>query len=506
MSGFVAGGLLAVVQRRRDKQTRGHPYDSVRDRERRTDHQEEFWLFWLSERMNDLQHESDYDRKQNESIVVQVKSTMASKDASGRDHGARVLDKEPYQQHLFNDLTANAQYTYTIRGLRNDDEVHDWATFCASIFAYKPNPPPPSYFERHFYNDPEGPINGPSLIRVAVDNETKDIVASCRVFVRTISSGSFDDGCGDAVAAAVQVRAGGIGEVCTSNQHRKRGLSKILLLDCLRIMKEQLNLQVSLLHAAPVFFPVYEKSGGYKCTKSEWSSIQISYNSTVEPLSSSSSSPAFRYHVRLASFPNDTFRLQSLHQQYSERRFAGCIIRSEEYWNTYLSKELDNSLFVLTKTNASDDIIVAWLSIRQRGENRYQLREFGVDTSANDDDISTDLAMEYLLPHAMNELLDNQAKSLEPCTLVLPSVVLDETRRSSSESGASSSRFAVDWSTASSENDLGWMYLPLNKEDVATAWLDSIIVNPNDDSRTDKGASTTRTQNRRHLIWPADSF
>jgi hypothetical protein len=113
------------------------------------------------------------------------------------------------------------EQSYVLRGLK-EREILQWASFCASIFAYKESPPPPDYFSRHYYNDPD---RQSSFIRVAVSQKDNEIVASCRIFARKISTknGSF-------------LKAGGIGEVCTSPHHRKRGLSKELLQDCIRIM------------------------------------------------------------------------------------------------------------------------------------------------------------------------------------------------------------------------------------------------------------------------------
>jgi len=75
-----------------------------------------------------------------------------------------------------------------IRGL-SEDEISTWANFCASCFSYKPDPPLPSYFERHYYNDPR---RDSTLIRVAV-NADGEIVSSVRVFRRTVSLGASTD-------------------------------------------------------------------------------------------------------------------------------------------------------------------------------------------------------------------------------------------------------------------------------------------------------------------------
>jgi Acetyltransferase (GNAT) domain len=131
--------------------------------------------------------------------------------------------------------------TYTMRGLK-DEEIDQWANFCASVFAYKANPPSASYFARHYSNDPHRVAD---WVRVIFHG--KEIVASCRIFARQISIGN-----------GKSVEAGGIGEVCTGQAHRKRGLSKRLLQDCIRIMTLR-SMQVSMLHASPIFFPVYAR-------------------------------------------------------------------------------------------------------------------------------------------------------------------------------------------------------------------------------------------------------
>jgi hypothetical protein len=48
----------------------------------------------------------------------------------------------------------------------------------------------------------------------------------------------------------------------------------MLLQNVISIMKER-QLQVSLLHAAPAFFLVYQKAGGYVGSTSHWSVVQV---------------------------------------------------------------------------------------------------------------------------------------------------------------------------------------------------------------------------------------
>lgn len=353
------------------------------------------------------------------------------------------MTKEGKESVISVTLEDGSVIPYVMRGL-TEEEIQPWADFCASVFSYKANPPPPSYFERHYYNDPR---RDASLVRVIFYGDT--VVSSCRIFQREISMNTTTTI--TTTAGTTSASAGGIGEVCTHADHRKRGLSKILLHDAIRIMTSR-GMKLSLLHAAPEFFAVYEKSGGYACVRSEWSLIAID----CSKLDNTPAPPPFQ--LRLAQFPQDTARLQELHKEYSERRFVGCIVRSKEYWNTYISKELEGSLWTLVKENE----IVAWLSVRERGD-RYQLRDFGNDASS----ITT--------AEAMSMLLSQAAPDKERMRLHLPTAIVEEIHETKPA--------FVDWTTLVAEDDHGWMYKTLQA-----------------DQKSISDAAT------RHLIWPADSF
>ena len=323
---------------------------------------------------------------------------------------------------------------YTLRGLK-DDEIHSWAQFCAIVFRDKDNPPPAVYFERHYYNDPRREAR---LVRVAC-TEDGNIVSSCRVFQKTISAGK-----------GRTLEAGGIGEVCTDVDHRKRGLSKYLLHNAIDIMKA-CGMQTSLLHSAPAFVSVYQRGGGYHCTTSHWSVVTI--DCSLLRLS---------VNVRMAEFPKDTARLMRIHYEYSETRFSGMVIRSEQYWNDYIAKELEGTLYVLV----DNDVIVGWLSVRHHS-GRYQMRDFGCDHTM----METSQVLSALLPSAVG--------NVGSIVLALPSAVLEEIQVSNLKS--------LNWSEEKSEVDLGWMYKTL-QEDA----LDMIDISLDKESP--------------HLIWPADSF
>ena len=354
-------------------------------------------------------------------------------------------------------LKDGSEVSYAMRGLR-EGEVDEWAAFCASVFAYKANPPPASYFGRHYYNDPE---RSSELIRVVLFHPEgapkPQIVASCRVFRRTISFGNGNN---------EGVQAGGIGEVCTDDKHRRRGLSKLLLKDAIRIMTDQ-KMKLSLLHAGPAFFKVYESSG-YACTLSCWSVVTIEKSA----LKSAASTDASKTSIRLARFPSDTQQLRPLHQKFTEARFAGSIIRSEAYWNDYLSKELEETLWTMTES----DKIIAWMSVRSRGEDRIQVREFGYDVASIGEVVHVHFFTE-LLWQATNALLVGDSR--DEIALHLPTFILDDIRESKNKTSY------IDWSTEAAEDDHGWMYRKLGESELDMPEI---------------------TKTRPHLIWPSDSF
>lgn len=332
--------------------------------------------------------------------------------------------------------------SYELRGLR-EEEVPDWTEFCAHVFRYKANAPNAAYFAHHYFNDPD---RDAALIRVALHDDS--IVASCRVFFRKVSLGN-----GKSVAA------GGIGEVCTADDHRRRGLSAQLLQDAVACM-QALGITLSLLHSAPVFFPVYEKSG-FVCTTSNWSKVTIDCQllDSKEELKGAL--------VRHARFPDDTEQLAAIHQTYSEPRFVGCIVRSKEYWDLFISQELHGTLWVLE--NRDDRQILGWISIRFRGD-RYQLREFGCKNVE-----SVPAVFRQLLKNWLMEEVNRAA--VESVKLHMPTAVYMEVR-----SAQDSSDYLTD---VQSDNDLGWMYKQLVGDALSL---------------------TEYATRRPHLIWPADSF
>ena len=332
------------------------------------------------------------------------------------------------------------------------------------------------------------------LIYRGEDDDKKDdggeIVSSVRIFRRTLSTGPNSP----------PIEAGGIGEVCTSPNHQRRGLSKLLLKDALRIMGSgNEGMACSLLHSSPDFRPVYRKVGGYECVKSEWSLVPI----ILQNLSTAKIIPAgehAEWSIRRANFPDDVSRLMELHKEYSEKRFAGCVVRSENYWKEYVRAELGDTLWVMTERKIGltageeeGDRIVAWISIRKRGD-RFQLREFGVDIIGSGKTNVAE-AIKSLLGVALHDAGESGVGSRhegEMPLLSLPTVVLSEILDLHvllSRISPASHTFCFDMNHVTVEDDDGWMYVIFDKTKASIFEL------------------TTRDKNPvPHLIWPTDSF
>ena len=439
------------------------------------------------------------------------------------------------------------EYEYVLRGLHKH-EVRQWSEFCASVFSYKTNPPQADYFYRHYANDPTTSPRGSSrYIRVATFEGR--IVASCRIFRKEISKG--DPRTNNPDSNPTTLRSGGIGEVCTDVHHRRRGLSKKLLETAIDIMEHENariagDFQISSLHAAPTFFPLYE-SLGYSAPPlsnpsggNRWSTVDFHWKqrNSKEPESNNqqttgrttTNTDLFRM-IRTAEFPRDTQVLKPLHARYSEDRLVGCIVRSQEYWNNYLSQELEGSLHVM-ESNAGQ--IVSWLSLKRDSSigNVFSVREFGIDASflennqqqheqeQEEESLSMDHIVGALVAHAIEAIVgvDGRSSSAIRSSLKLPGFVSDEIRscetiRDTKDKSKNLPYF--DWESECTEIDRGWMYRSVGKRKkgnrcVGNEKREKETAATNEFLGFVQGITTTPSEKpftrREHFVWPSDSF
>jgi predicted GNAT family N-acyltransferase len=432
---------------------------------------------------------------------------------------------------------------YTLRSLSEDEsEIDAWCHFCASVFVdKKPVPPSADYFARHYYNDPNRQA---SLIRVATvrrrsggkeeeeeEREEEEIVASCRVFLRRIYVRRNDNNAGN-YEGSDEVDVGGIGEVCTSVRHRRKGLSRELLNDCVQMMRQQAQLKLSFLHSAPAFFPVYE-SAGYCRTRTAWRVVPYHHGlhasssdgTPVLPPSLNGCPSGATVVVRRANFPQDAVQLSAMYSElYSG--VSGCLVRTREYWETYLGREWKDQMWVATagsedatrvgSSNDDDAPILGYMAARFRGmsassgNRRVQICDVGcLPPSRFDDDNDETAATSSskdaadsaasaavfgaLLSRAVQELCRRAKSFLLPSEttfdLVLPDVAAHKLQPPLQWLGTA----WVDWRQSRVEIDEGWMYKALVDGD-------------GDDNDSAGGPVVHRLRSGAHLMWPADSF
>ena len=217
--------------------------------------------------------------------------------------------------------------------------------------------------------------------------------------------------------------------------------------------------------------------------------------------------PSESWCVRHASFPSDASQLMELHTRYSEQRFI-TIQRSERYWNEYVSQELGDTLWVLLarrdEENQPESRIVAWISIRKRGESTYQLREFGVDRKINylNDSVTTCAAtttcwaLKRLLgvAQAGESVGENGMQLQKEVSLLLPAVILSEIQQEMAREQPT---------TFDREGDVSYLNMRNVKEENDDGWMYVMI----DATQPNVFALTTDARDPiPHLIWPTDSF
>ena len=120
-------------------------------------------------------------------------------------------------------------------------------------------------------------------------------MSSCRIFQRQVSSLQEDQH---------GLFAGGIGEVCTDKNHRKTRSFQTIVAKCNSNHDIAEKMKLSLLHAAlQNSVQSIEKGGGYESVTSQWSVVTLIRSNLQEA--------AIPYTTRLATFPQDTARLQA---------------------------------------------------------------------------------------------------------------------------------------------------------------------------------------------------
>lgn len=226
-------------------------------------------------------------------------------------------------------------------------ELEAWLDHVTHVFSASRQ-----YFSNHWHNDPWKDVQG---IRVAVDDGT--IVSTVRVFIRKM----FFHG--------EPISVGGIGEVSTRPEYRKRGLATQLLKDSIQFMENR-GIAISMLHGSQRIYSVegWEKIPRYYAKKTFIGKKQQEWN------------------IRPANFEdaNEVAQLASLYDSYS-RKFNGIFVRDDmAYWTDWVQTE-SSSTWVAER----DGVIDGYVSVRRRNE-LLNVKEFAASEELFAENRATD--------------------------------------------------------------------------------------------------------------------
>ena len=255
------------------------------------------------------------------------------------------------------------------------DELEVWLDHVTDVFSGGRQ-----YFSNHWHNDP---WRDPEGIRIAIDNGK--IVSTVRVFIRKM----FLHG--------EPVTVGGIGEVSTRSEYRRRGLATQLLKDAIRFMESR-NIVTSSLHGSQRIYSVegWEKVPRYYAKQPIAAKKQVAWD------------------VRPANFDDnaEVERIAALYDAYA-RKFNGTFVRDDmAYWTKWVRTE-SPSAWVAER----DGNIEGYVSV-VRSKDELNVEEFFVSDPVFAEDRGQRLFEDLL----SNIIAQMDAESLE---VVYPAPIAD---------------------------------------------------------------------------------
>ncbi|MDE0017483.1 MAG: GNAT family N-acetyltransferase [Candidatus Poribacteria bacterium] len=255
------------------------------------------------------------------------------------------------------------------------DELEKWLEHVTHVFSGGRQ-----YFFNHWHNDP---WRDPEGIRIAVDNGT--IVSTVRVFIRKM----FLHG--------APVTVGGIGEVSTHPEYRRRGLATQLLKDSIRFMESR-DIVMSSLHGSQRIYSIegWEKVPRYYARQPITAKKQVAWE------------------VRPANFDDtaEVKRIAAIYDTYA-RKFNGTFVRNDmAYWTEWVRTESPSAWVAERNGN-----IEGYVSVVRR-EDQLNVEEFIVSDAIFAEDRGQGL-FEDLLSNVIAQL---DAESLE---VIYPAPIAD---------------------------------------------------------------------------------
>lgn len=224
----------------------------------------------------------------------------------------------------------------------NPNEFEAWLDHVTHVFSGGRQ-----YFSNHWYNDPWKDVEG---IRVAVDEG--QIVSTVRVFIRKM------------YFHGEKITVGGIGEVSTRTEYRKKGIATQLLLDSIDFMESR-DIAISMLHGNQ---RIYSNEGWEKVDR------YIAKKSIIGKEQNT-------WKIRAINFqdPNEVKQIADLHHNYSVK-FNGIFVRDElEYWTNWVKTE-SPSMWIAERNGKID----GYVSVNKRNSH-LNIKEFAASESINED-------------------------------------------------------------------------------------------------------------------------
>lgn len=255
------------------------------------------------------------------------------------------------------------------------EEFDAWLDHVAHVFSAGRQ-----YFANHWHNDPWKDFEG---IRIAVDDGK--IVSTVRVFIRKM------------YFHGQPISVGGIGEVSTRSEYRKRGLASQLLKDSIQFMEDR-NIAISMLHGNQ---RIYSIEG--------WQKVPRYYaKKTIAGVKQK------QWEIRPVNFQDsdEVAQLVELYHTYS-RKFNGAFVRDDmTYWTDWVQTE-SPSLWVAKRQKC----IEGYVSVRKRDG------ELGVKEFAVSEELSTENGGKAFFESTLSNIITQMGeKSLE---VVYPAPIAD---------------------------------------------------------------------------------
>jgi len=218
------------------------------------------------------------------------------------------------------------------------EELTQWFRFVEKMFCEDSD-----YFVRHWEQDPDRAISG--IFVCVADNQ---IVSTVRVFHRAI------------YFKGRVLSMGGIGEVSTLPEYRRKGIASKLLHMAIEYMEKN-NIVISVLSGSQNIYSVLG-----------WQAVPISVNHAKINVGQVEEKP--NWSIKKVNYKNLTepekYKIRDIYTQTS-LRYSGPLVRSQEYWDMWVVSE-SPSTWIFMENND----LKGYFSIGDKNPNFVIVKEF----------------------------------------------------------------------------------------------------------------------------------